>query len=439
MKKRSKQVSTKTKLGIGKKIIVCIMSVLFLASLGTSVAGNVILYSKLKGITQPGSEKPSIDGDNIIVTPIDPEPGIALLSIEPSVAVVAVEDESVNIPITVTPDVNTDVQINWTIRFSNPTSEWADKKRVTDYATITPDEDGALTATLNVREAFGEQIIITATVRNDAKVNVSATVDYACKYIIQGIEAISVESEYNDLACTISPKLIKSIGTIDEEFTQTISMTYGTIKNIVKDAIGGQLTKQNAKYYLEFSKYAENGSDSLTTKMFGIIPKDAFPYAQEYKADCYATFVSLSAPRYRLHTERLFFYHTTETKPQMLWPMDLSSFETEYALFRTDQMETYNSVFNNFIENNVKVPQGSIIDQNTGSSRPVYNYGIIKTKIPVTGGIVDGYILPEAFKITCTIKSEHNDITYEQGIPFIFYNIPPTVTSLEIDPPSIII
>lgn len=56
--------------------------------------------------------------------------------------------------------------VDWTVVWVNPSSEWANGKTVTDYLTITPESDGALSATAKVLQAFGEQIKVVCTARD---------------------------------------------------------------------------------------------------------------------------------------------------------------------------------------------------------------------------------------------------------------------------------
>lgn len=56
--------------------------------------------------------------------------------------------------------------VDWTVEFTDPASEWATGKTVTDYVTVTPSEDGALTSTVKVLQDFGEQIKVTCTARD---------------------------------------------------------------------------------------------------------------------------------------------------------------------------------------------------------------------------------------------------------------------------------
>ena len=80
---------------------------------------------------------------------------------------------------TITPSNAADKTVDWTVAWVNASSSWATGKTVTDYVTVTPTSDGALTATVECLQAFGEQIKVTVTSRQNAEATASATVDYA--------------------------------------------------------------------------------------------------------------------------------------------------------------------------------------------------------------------------------------------------------------------
>lgn len=88
---------------------------------------------------------------------------------------------------TITPDNATNKAVDWTIAFVNAESEWATGKTVTDYVTVTPTSDGALTANVECLQAFGEQVRVTVTSRDNTAVKANATVDYTQK--LQGVKA----------------------------------------------------------------------------------------------------------------------------------------------------------------------------------------------------------------------------------------------------------
>ena len=80
---------------------------------------------------------------------------------------------------TITPENADNKAVDWSVSFVNPSSSWANGKTVTDYVTVTPTSDGALTANLECKQAFGEQIKVTVTSRDNFNATATCTVDYA--------------------------------------------------------------------------------------------------------------------------------------------------------------------------------------------------------------------------------------------------------------------
>lgn len=85
---------------------------------------------------------------------------------------------SVNVVATITPDDAANKAVDWNVAFVNASSAWANGKAATDYITAEPTTDGALTATVTCKAAFGEQIKITVTSRDNPDASASCTVDY---------------------------------------------------------------------------------------------------------------------------------------------------------------------------------------------------------------------------------------------------------------------
>ena len=67
---------------------------------------------------------------------------------------------------------------NWSVAWKNGSSAWATGKTVTDYVTITPAEEGALTATLASVKPFSEQVILRVSAAGNADKTATCTVDY---------------------------------------------------------------------------------------------------------------------------------------------------------------------------------------------------------------------------------------------------------------------
>lgn len=78
---------------------------------------------------------------------------------------------------TITPS-NADAAIDWSVAWKDGNSSWAKGKTVTNYVTVTPTSDGALTATVSCLVAFGEQIIVKVIPRANTDISATCTVDY---------------------------------------------------------------------------------------------------------------------------------------------------------------------------------------------------------------------------------------------------------------------
>lgn len=87
---------------------------------------------------------------------------------------------SVTVTATLTPSNSTE-PVDWSLSFKNASSSWASGKSVTDYVTVTPTSDGSTVATVRNKEAFGEQIILKCSARNNPAVKATCTIDYYAK------------------------------------------------------------------------------------------------------------------------------------------------------------------------------------------------------------------------------------------------------------------
>ena len=84
---------------------------------------------------------------------------------------------------TITPSDATNTALDWSVVFVDPDSDWATGKTVTDYVTVTPTADGALTAAVECKQAFGAQITVVCNARSNAAVSASCSVDYTQKLL----------------------------------------------------------------------------------------------------------------------------------------------------------------------------------------------------------------------------------------------------------------
>lgn len=87
---------------------------------------------------------------------------------------------------TVMPSDATNKKVDWSVVFVNPSSSWATGKVITDYVTITPSADGALSAVVECKQAFGEQIAVTVTSRDNTGATATCTADYQQRFLGYG-------------------------------------------------------------------------------------------------------------------------------------------------------------------------------------------------------------------------------------------------------------
>ena len=79
---------------------------------------------------------------------------------------------------TVYPEDAANKLLDWTVSFKNASSTWASGKKVTDYVTVTPSSDGTLTAVVQNVAAFGEQVVVKVTSRDNPAAYATLNVEY---------------------------------------------------------------------------------------------------------------------------------------------------------------------------------------------------------------------------------------------------------------------
>ena len=77
---------------------------------------------------------------------------------------------------------------NWSVAWANGSSAWATGKTVTDYVTITPTEEGSLTATLSCVKPFSEQVILTVSAMGNESKTATCTVDYQQRLTVNSLK-----------------------------------------------------------------------------------------------------------------------------------------------------------------------------------------------------------------------------------------------------------
>ena len=116
---------------------------------------------------------------------------------------------------------------NWSVAWANGSSAWANGKTVTDYVTITPTEEGSLTATLACVKPFSEQVILTVSAMGNASKAATCTVDYQQRLNINSLKLGGA---------TLSTTSCGFKAQVDETHTMEIDYSYseGTIPYLGK-------------------------------------------------------------------------------------------------------------------------------------------------------------------------------------------------------------
>ncbi len=388
--------ASKSKSGRGLKVFAGIICAVIILTLCASITFNVVLYRKANA----GNVKESApESGGVIVNPEETEQGGALLSITSDVATVAA-DESIVVPITAISSV-ANVKVKWSIAFANPTSKWADGKNVADYATVvvpplTPSIGNRFKANLTVKQAFGEQIIITATRQDDEKISATCTVDYERRVTeFRGFDFEPMQTEYNECTANITPNVTWSIGTVEPEYTQSISIKptdayIDFYTRVVYESLKAMTDAAPVRDFL--IGYEEVGVDSLTPKLYGVCIEDSssfpFPTAVSFIG------ANMASARIKLHMQRMLGYSMCFHNPYDITQMTLSIYENRLSdLGKDNDFALVNEAFNERIRN--------------------YN-----RLTDLMGGYF--YSLENAFEITYEYKSAHSTIKETQTLSFIF-------------------
>ena len=242
--------------GLGWKILSLFLALIIVAGVIT----GVVFWQKGKIVFNPvEQEQPNEEDDGGAVIEEGEAHGMKLMSMKiapenySEYGISPMADTAYQLTATITPENATNKAVDWTIAFVNASSEWATGKTVTDYVTVTPTSDGALTANVECVKDFGEQVRVTVTSRDNTAVKANATVDYTQK--LQ-----SVKSTFG--STVLSNGMTKSFDldasgqaaeswkhdyttsayTIEDSYTTTVKISFADGVSAVESAVGVEFT-----------------------------------------------------------------------------------------------------------------------------------------------------------------------------------------------------
>lgn len=134
--------------------------------------------------TPGGEEKPEDSGGGEVSTEAGVSHGIRLAAVKlasseyEDYGVSPLAETAYTLTATITPADAANKAVDWTIAFKNASSTWATGKTVTDYVTVMPTSEGSLTARVECKAAFGTQIVVTVTSRENRSASATCTADY---------------------------------------------------------------------------------------------------------------------------------------------------------------------------------------------------------------------------------------------------------------------
>lgn len=135
---------------------------------------------------------------------------------------------------TVTPSDASNTVVTFSAAWNDPDSEWATGKTVTDYVTVTKSTSGN-TATVECKQAFGEQVIVKCVSMDNPDAYATCTVDYSVKVLssvfggshVSGTAADSFNSGTTNLGSACG---VLNVGTM-YAFYADPTMSFGTLGN----------------------------------------------------------------------------------------------------------------------------------------------------------------------------------------------------------------
>ena len=190
---------------------------------------------------------------------------------------------SYTITATVTPSDATNTGVYWSIAWKNESSGWANGKSVSDYITLSSNDNSA---TVTLKTAFGEQAIITAASESNPEVTATCTVDYVERLSMpHGNAYMDVKRIYQngntDQTFSFGSSMsIKALVQYSDVGTVRGDVEFGQLKIAIDDGmreyISSRVSGYNSKYTSKSLTY--NFSDGLETNVSLASPTNLFNF-----------------------------------------------------------------------------------------------------------------------------------------------------------------
>ena len=305
---------------------------------------------------QPQEAEPEAEPKDGAVISETAEHGVSLMSAKIAPAayaangVSALADTAYTLTASVEPDYAGEKTFDWSIKFEDGSSLWANGKSVTDYVTVTPASDGADTATVECKQAFGERILVTCTSRDYTGLSATCTVDYAQRITGMDVtlegsrtgnvaipegEEVSIDftyyggtSSYNVYTLMAMPTY-SDIYTLAEEATCTVSFLTSAGADDDHTYFNGNEVTESFGYYSR--TFNEEISDAIGKEFsFDNHMFEKYTFRHEYSALVGGYPEARSADYKDLSGEELAERYLTQDQDTVLWRV-AASVEGKYG------------------------------------------------------------------------------------------------------------
>lgn len=199
---------------------------------------------------------------------------------------------------TITPDDSYDKTVDWSVRWQNANSSFAKGKTVTDYVTVTPTSDGALSASVACLQDFGEKIEVVCTSRANENASATCVCDYAKR--VESFSIVCDDSNGSANASMTFDRFSTSYTCKEGDFETYISDIYLVYSDYTVD--DNFTTSVSLSGNLELAGYINSAGDSCSIRNIALDEGDYIGLNQQAFNNVsggynYGLFADLSIPR----------------------------------------------------------------------------------------------------------------------------------------------